>query len=136
MKITSVRSFLLASPLDRPLKLEFHGGERTILKRDAMLIRVETDKGLIGYAPGPGSEIAHRAIQSTIAPFLEGHLLADPDALRIKFFDQPACGPETRKTYCAVEVALYDLASQAQGIPMSELLGGRRRDTLPLHGIA
>jgi len=136
VKITSVRSFLLSYPLPEPLKLEFHGGERTIVKRDAMLIRVETDKGLIGYAPGPGSEIAHRAIESTIAPFLEGHLLADPDALRIKFFDQPGCGAETRKTYCAVEVALYDLASQAQGVPMSELLGGRVRDRIRLYGSA
>ena len=136
MKITSVRSFLMSYPLPEPLKLSFYGGERTIVKRDAMLIRVETDKGLIGYAPGPGSEIAHRAIESTIAPFLEGRLLADPDALRIQFFDQPACGPETRKTYCAVEVALYDLASQAQGIPMSELLGGRVRDRIRLYGSA
>src|SRR6202011_3890295 len=53
MKITSVRSFLLSYPLESPLKLEFHGGERTILKRDAMLIRIGTDKGLVGYAPGP-----------------------------------------------------------------------------------
>jgi len=63
MKITSVRSFLLSYPLESPLKLEFHGGERTILKRDAMLIRIGTDKGLVGYAPGPGSEIAHAAIE-------------------------------------------------------------------------
>ena len=62
MKITSVRSFLLSYPLTEPLKLPFHGGERTIVKRDAMLIRVQTDKGLVGYAPGLGSEIAQRAI--------------------------------------------------------------------------
>jgi L-alanine-DL-glutamate epimerase-like enolase superfamily enzyme len=136
MKITSVRSFLLSYPLDRPLKLPFHGGERTILKRDAMLIRVETDKGLVGYAPGPGSEIAHAAIESTIAPFLEGRSLADPDALRVQFSEQPMCDAETRKVYCAVEVALYDLASQAQGIPLSELIGGRVRDRIRLYGSA
>src|SRR5713101_2497469 len=122
MKITSVRSFLLSYPLPEPLKLEFHGGERTIFKRDAMLIRVETDKGLVGYAPGPGSEIAQRAIETTVGPFLESHTLADPDALRVKFFDQPGCSLEMRKVYCAVEVALYDLASQAQGVPLSELV--------------
>src|SRR6267378_1069245 len=136
MKITSVRSFLLSYPLPEPLKLEFHGGERTIVKRDAMLIRVGTDKGLIGYAPGPGSEIAHRSIETTVGPFLEGRTLADPDALRVRFFDQPACDPEIRKVYCAVEVALYDLASQAQGIPLSELLGGRVRDRIRLYGSA
>jgi L-alanine-DL-glutamate epimerase-like enolase superfamily enzyme len=136
MKITSVRSFLLSYPLPEPLKLEFHGGERTIVKRDAMLIRVGTDKGLVGYAPGPGSEVAHRSIETTVGPFLTGRTLADPDALRVQFFDQPACDPEMRKVYCAVEVALYDLASQAQGIPLSELLGGRVRDRIRLYGSA
>ena len=71
MKITSVRSFLMSYPLAEPQRLRFLGGERTIVKRDAMLIRVATDKGLVGYAPGPGSEIAHAAIEHTIAPFLE-----------------------------------------------------------------
>ncbi len=40
MRISEVRSFLLSYPFPEPLKLPFHGGERTILKRDAMLIRV------------------------------------------------------------------------------------------------
>jgi L-alanine-DL-glutamate epimerase-like enolase superfamily enzyme len=136
MKITNVQSFLMSYPLPDPLKLGFHGGERTIVKRDAMLIRVATDKGLVGYAPGPGSEIAHDAIKATIGPFLEGRTLADPDALRVQFFDQPGCDVEMRKVYCAVEVALYDLAAKAQGIPLSELLGGRVRDRIRLYGSA
>ena len=130
MKITSVQSFLLSYPLETPLKLAFYGGERSIVKRDAMLIRVATDKGLVGYAPGPGSEIAQRSIETAVSPFLEGRTLADPDALRVQFFDQPGCSLEMRKVYCAVEVALYDLASQAQGIPFSELIGGRVRDRI------
>ena len=137
MKITSVRSFLLSYPLAEPIKLAFHGGERTILKRDAMLIRVETDNGLIGYAPGPGSEIAHAAIGKTVAPFLEGRILADPDALRVQFFDSPACDPELRKVYCAVEIALYDLCfARRSGVPVSELIGGRVRDRIRLYGSA
>src|SRR5215831_13192929 len=134
MKITSVRSFLLSYPLAEPRKLVFYGGERTIIKRDAMLIRIETDKGLVGHAPGPGSEIAHAIIEKTVGPFLEGRTLADPDALRVQFFDLPECDPETRKVYCAVEVALYDLAARANGVPLSELLGGRVRDRIRLYG--
>ena len=63
MKVTRVESFLLSCPLDTPLRLPFHGGERTVVKRDAMLIRVETSGGLVGYAPGPGSERVHRLIR-------------------------------------------------------------------------
>ena len=55
MKLASVRSFLLSCPFPEPLRLPFFGGERTIVKRDAMLIRIEADNGLVGYAPGPGS---------------------------------------------------------------------------------
>ena len=62
MKIASVRSFLLSYPFPEPVKLPFHGGERTLLKRDALFVRVQTDNGLVGYAPGPGSEAVHRAI--------------------------------------------------------------------------
>lgn len=136
MKIVSVRSYLLSYPFPEPIRLPFHGGERTILKRDAMLIRVETDNGLVGYAPGPGSEPAQRAIQQTIAPFLEGRSLADPDALRVKFMDGPGANLNLTKIYGTVEIALYDLTGKALGVPISELLGGRVRDNIRLYGSA
>ena len=98
MKITSVRSFLLSFPFPEPVRLPFYGGERTLLKRDAMFVRVEADNGLVGYAPGPGSETVHRAIGDTIAPFLEGRVLADPDALRVLFLQGPGADPESPKS--------------------------------------
>lgn len=136
MKVTSVSAFLLSYPFPEPLRLSFYGGERTILKRDAMLIRVETEKGLVGYAPGAGSEIARHAIQSVIGPFLEGRTLADPDSLRIQFLQGPGTDPSLAKVYCAVEIALYDLLGKERGIPVSELLGGRVRDRIRLYGSA
>lgn len=134
MRIARVSSFLLSYPLPEPIRLTYHGGERTILKRDAMLIRVATDKDLIGWAPGQGSEKAHRYITEVIAPFLEGHALADPDALRVKFFNAFKTDLEAQKVYCSVEMALYDLVGQDKGVPVSELLGGRVRDRIKLYG--
>jgi len=136
MKITSVRSFLLSYPFPEPLRLPFWGGERTIVKRDAMFIRVETDNGLVGYAPAAASETAHQTIQSTVGPFLEGRTLADPDALRVLFLGGPGANLEIAKVYCTVEIALYDLAGKALGVPVSELLGGRVRDRIQLYGSA
>jgi len=136
MRIVSVRSHLLSYPFPEPIRLPFYGGERTIVKRDAMLIRVEADNGLIGYAPGPGSEQAQQAIRQTVAPFLEGRSLADPDALRVKFMHGPGASLEIAKVYCAVEIALYDLTGKALGVPVSELLGGRVRDNIRLYGSA
>src|SRR5579864_5180739 len=102
MKISSVRSFLLSYPFPEPLRLPYYGGERIILKRDAMLIRAETDNGLVGYAPGQGSEPAQRGIETVVAPFLEGRTLADPDALRVQFLETGGRDPAAQKLYCAV----------------------------------
>ncbi|MCU1235821.1 MAG: Mandelate racemase/muconate lactonizing enzyme C-terminal domain protein [Candidatus Solibacter sp.] len=136
MKIKSVRSFLLSYPLPEPVRLPFHGGERTILKRDAMFIKVEADNGLLGYAPGPGSERAQHAIEQSIAPFLQDRVLADPDALRVLFVAGPGADAELAKLYCTVEIALYDLVGKERGIPVSEMIGGRVRDTIRLYGSA
>src|SRR5215471_682831 len=136
MKISSVRSHLLSYPLPEPIRLPFYGGERTILKRDAMFIRIQADNGLVGYAPGPGSEKAQREIENVVAPFLTDRVLADPDALRIQFLERPGCDLELAKIYCAVEIALYDLIGKAHGLPVSELLGGRVRDRIRLYGSA
>ena len=136
MKISSVRSYLLSFPFAEPIRLPFYGGERTILKRDAMFVRIETESGLVGYAPGPASEGVQRAISHVIGPWLEGRVLADPDALRVLFLDGPGTNPDLAKIYCAVEIALYDLAGKAMGIPVSEMIGGRVRDRIRLYGSA
>ena len=136
MRIRSVQAYLLSYPLPAPLRLTYYGGQRTILKRDAMLIRVETDNGLVGYAPGQGSEIAKQGIDRVVAPFLEGRILADPDALRVQFLEGAGRELEHLKLYCAVEIALYDLVGKAKGVPVSELLGGRVRDRIRLYGSA
>ena len=136
MKIAGVRSYLLSYPFPEPIRLPFFGGERTILKRDAMFVRVEADNGLVGYAPGPGSERAQGEIERIVGPFLTGRTLTDPDALRIQFLEGPGTDPDLAKTYCSAEIALYDLVGKAQDRPVSELLGGRVRDRIRLYGSA
>src|SRR3954453_10077672 len=103
MKITEVECFLMSCPLPEPMRLPFWGGERTILKRDAMLIRVKTDNGLVGYAPGPAHERAGREIRESIGPWLLGK---DPLQWRDLGFQGER---ELTKTYRAVEIALIDL---------------------------
>ena len=99
LKITNVQAFLLSYPFEAPIKLHYHGGERTIMKRDAMLIRVETDKGVIGYAPGQGSESAKRVIDDIVAPFLVGRALGDTDALRVLFLKSAGTDDYAAKMY-------------------------------------
>jgi len=136
LKITDIQASLLSYPFERPIKLDYYGGERTILKRDAMLIRVKTDKGVIGYAPGQGSERAKKAIDEVVAPFLIGRSLGDPDALRVLFLKSAGEDEYAAKMYSSVEVALLDIVGKDRGVPVSELIGGRVRDRIRLYGSA
>jgi L-alanine-DL-glutamate epimerase-like enolase superfamily enzyme len=128
MKIAAVDALLMSCPLPRPLELPFWNGLRTILKRDAMFIRVTTDTGLKGYAPGPAHERAAVEIKETIAPFLKGR-----DPLRWKDFDFKG-DLELVKTYRAVEIAVMDLQARYEGCALSEVAGGRVRDRIKLYG--
>jgi len=130
LKISKVEAFLLSSPFKKPLLLPFYGGERTILKRDAMFIRVTADNGLKGYAPGPAHERAANEIRGVIASFLEGR---DPGQWRSFDFQADL---EMTKTYRAVEVAILDLVAKFEGAPLSEIVGGRKRDRIKLYGSA
>jgi L-alanine-DL-glutamate epimerase-like enolase superfamily enzyme len=130
VKITDVQPILMSYPLPRPLELPFYNGLRTILKRDAMLIRVVTDGDLVGYAPGPAHERAANEIENVIKPFLLGK---DPRKWSELHFKGDL---ELTKTYHAVEIALIDIAAKFEGCPMSELIGGRKRDRIKLYGSA
>src|SRR5438105_552646 len=130
MKITSLDAFLMSYPFEPSLRLPFWGGERTIVKRDAMLIRVRADNGLAGYAPGPAHERGADEIRNFIAPFLLGK-----DARQWEKFNF-AGNSEITRTYRAVEVALIDLVARFEGAALSDLLGGRQRERIKLYGSA
>ena len=130
MKISKVEAFLVSCPLPEPLVLPFYGGVRTVLKRDAMYIRVVADNGLIGFAPGPAHERALLEIRETISPFLEG---LDPKC----WFSFGFKGDlELTKTYRAVEIAIMDLVARFNGCPLSDIAGGAKRDRIKLYGSA
>jgi len=130
LRITRVESLLMSFGIPEPQKLAFWGGERAILKRDAMLIRVTTDSGLKGYAPGPAHERAARTIREVIGPFLVGK---DPYLWKEIEFQSDR---ETVKIYRAVEIALIDLVARYEECALSELIGGRKRDSIKLYGSA
>ncbi|MFC2116523.1 mandelate racemase/muconate lactonizing enzyme family protein [Bacteroidota bacterium] len=130
MKIEKVEAFLMSFPMPEEIRLPFWGGLRTIVKRDAMLIRISTDTELVGYAPGPAHERALHEINGVIREFLLGR-----DPVDWKEFGFVG-GLDLKKTYHACEVALFDLVSKYEGCPISELMGGRKRDRIKLYGSA
>jgi L-alanine-DL-glutamate epimerase-like enolase superfamily enzyme len=130
MKISRVESFLMSYPMPKEIRLEFWGGVRTILKRDAMLIKITCENGLVGYAPGPAHERAVVEIREVIAPFLIGK-----DPRKWGTLNFPGSG-DLLKTYFAVEVGLLDLTAKYEGCSVARLMGGPRRSKIKLYGSA
>src|SRR6185503_5713087 len=89
------------------------------------LIRLDTNQGLVGYG-----EVRDGA-SPTYALFLKSRLLGENpcnvDRLfrKIKQFGGPA---RQAGGVCGVEMALWDLAGKAYGVPAYQMLGGKFRD--------
>ena len=94
------------------------------------IIRLDTNQGLVGYG-----EVRDGA-SATYALFLKSRLLGENpcnvDRLfrKIKQFGAPA---RQAGGVCGVEMALWDLAGKAYGVPAFQMLGGKFRDQVRLY---
>lgn len=109
----------------------------TMTTQTVVLVFVHRDDGIVGVgeattigglAYGDESpEGVKLAIETYFAPLLAG---VDPDypAQAMALLDRHIVGNRFAK--CAIETALLDALGQRNGLPLSELLGGRRCDSL------
>jgi muconate cycloisomerase len=104
-----------------------------------VVVEVDTDEGLVGLgqttsaAPWYGDSVAAimRHLDGSLAPAMIGcDALNIEDAVRR--MDQVLPGALFAKT--ALELALWDLAGKALGVPVYRLLGGRVHEGICLHG--
>jgi glucarate dehydratase len=129
MKISDIRATTVTVPLEAPLRHAngCHWGRfvRTI-------VEVETDNGLIGLGEmGGGGESAEAAF-AAMKTYLVGH---DPTRLEEMRFliANPTASLYNNRTQiiAALEFACLDILGQAWGVPVSDILGGRLRDSVP-----
>ncbi len=107
---------------------------------EAVVVRVETDAGLTGWgeAQAPvGPEVAQAIVARILAPSVLG---LDPLATGRRYREmyetmrvRGQVGGYQQDAIAAVDTALWDIAGQALGRSIAELLGGRLRDRLPCY---
>ncbi len=113
-----------------------HGRARDI-EIESNVLRLETDTGLIGWgetctAPSyyyPTLSSAARAAIEHVAPLL---LDEDPTNVNGRLGDINAFMRGQRPAKAAIDLALWDLAGKAAGLPLCELWGGRAAPDLPV----
>jgi len=136
MKITSVDSLIIDVPQLAPIA-PYRSRYVATSRTGALLIRVGTDRGLVGWGEAP------QRLPIPI-PHYEGGQLFDgneAESLRERMIGEDAMALE--KLYCdweldggyvqsAVEMALWDLLGQLCNQPLYQLLGGLYRDEIEL----
>ncbi|MBM4408867.1 MAG: mandelate racemase/muconate lactonizing enzyme family protein [Chloroflexi bacterium] len=126
MKIASVDTFHLRHRLSVP------GGnsEVTIRYREALLVRIGTDDGLVGWGETPAQAGVRSIIERQMTPILLGR---DPRQHRPLWRQLWGSYFGNGLAMGAVDIALHDLWGKALGVPVAELYGGRLRDGVPAY---
>lgn len=133
MKIKSVTSFQLRVPLGDKT---FYSSQAAFPERNSYLVRVETDTGLTGWGEGgqygPAEPVA-ACVDHVLAPRLIGRDPTEPVRIWEELYNYSRDFGQ-RGTYIeaisAIDIALWDLAGQAAGLPVWKMLGGRFRDRI------
>lgn len=130
MRITKIESFRVRLPL-RPERVMYTAlGTHEV--SDYVLVRVETDTGLVGAGEatvmptwsGETAAGAKALLDEILAPRILGMDPCDHGAIDARL---DRCCRHNWFTKAAIEMACWDLDGRAQGRPVYELLGGAQR---------
>ena len=124
MKITGIEAIPYAIPYTHPLK--FASG--AVETADHVLVRVHTDEGVTGVADAPPRPYTYGETQVSIKHVVEE--IFAPQVIGLDPFDREKVHAVMRRTINnqvakgTVDIALWDLAGKALGVPVHRLLGG------------
>ena len=132
MKITKILPVIADLPLVRPIKMS--GVEISVSEN--VFVKVETDNGLVGWGEASSSPaMTGETVESMMAairfltPFFIGR---DPSSFNqnLDEMDWRIYGNTSAKT--VLEMAFYDIAGKNQNKSIVELLGGAKRNSMPV----
>ena len=134
MRIERITVFARELPLRDPYWLS--GGRLRFDALDATFVKVETDAGLTGWGEGtpwgttyvPAHGPGIRAGLETFAPALIG---MDPRRVEAVERAMDLALPGHPYAKAPVDMACWDILGQSAGLPIADLLGGRRESGTP-----
>lgn len=134
-KIEQVETFLVDLPTIRPHQLSM----TTMKGQTLMIVRIATSDGIVGIGEGTtigglayGAE-SPEGMKLTIDTYITPHLLtADPNRVGATMATIGKAVQGNHFAKCAVETALLDALGKRSGLSVSDLLGGRFHDRLPI----
>ncbi|MCC6626980.1 MAG: mandelate racemase/muconate lactonizing enzyme family protein [Chloroflexi bacterium] len=150
MHITSVTAYAVRYPQQYLFGRPAAAGARYFLRpgfptvysvdNEALLVRIETDSGLVGWgealAPVAAEAVA-LLIASLLRPLLIGEDPADVEVIWHRLYGAMRVRGHQAGLYldavAAIDIALWDLFGHLTGQPVARLLGGRQRERLGVY---
>ena len=128
MKITSVETFLVEVPQKYPIA-PYQSRYRASSKKDALLIRLETDDGIVGWGETPRRYFGERWSKVELSRLADKVLGRDPTRISAMVAEWQLDGGYLQS---AVEMALWDILGKVCKQPLYRLLGGLYREEIEL----
>ncbi len=140
MKITNIRTIRLRAVIPEEGQVFSRSGVRR--SRSATLVQVETDEGISGWGSCSGNgELIEAIVARVLKPLLVGM-----DPTQIEEIWDKAYFRSGHKEFgtrgigvvamSGVDIALWDILGKVRGLPLCQLLGGKRRDKVPVYATA
>lgn len=133
MKITKIQIDTLAVPLQHPYHLSKEYG--IFSTATPIVVTVFTDEGIAGYGEcdpwplftGDSDAVSALILQKHLAPMLLGK---DPTNINEIHRIMDATIRNQHLTKSAMDMAVHDIWGKWSGMPVHQLLGGKRRDSM------
>jgi L-alanine-DL-glutamate epimerase-like enolase superfamily enzyme len=132
LKIVDLKAYPASFPV--PLENRVALGIGTAIKRDAVVVKVTTVGGLVGWGEshhGRAHTAVGKLIETTLKQLVLGMDAADVVGVWKKIYDKQLAshgmGAGTCLAMSGIDMALWDIRGKAAGMPLFKLLGGSRR---------
>jgi D-galactarolactone cycloisomerase len=132
MKITDVRAYPTSFPIAAANRVAL--GIGTAVKRDAVVVKVTTDQGVVGWGEahhGRAHTAVAKLIETTLRQLVLGMDAHDVNGVWEKMYRfqlaSHGMGAGACLAISGIDMALWDIRGKALGLPLYRLLGGRRK---------
>ena len=132
LKIADLKAYPTSFPVPPENRVAL--GIGTAIKRDAVVVKVTTAGGLVGWGEshhGRAHTAVAKLIETTLKQLVLGMEAADVVGVWKKIYDKQLAshgmGAGTCLAMSGIDMALWDIRGKAAGMPLYKLLGGSRR---------
>lgn len=133
MKITSIEIYAIHLPLHVPFVVSYH----TYDYMPSVIVKMETDEGIIGYGEGVADEHVTgeslgsvvQILKNTLGPVLIGKNPLEIEKIH-ELMNKTIYSAPTAKA--AIDIACFDIMGKKLNQPVYQLIGGRYHDEFPI----